>query len=737
MILKPTINYRISPFKPGNKLYYQSPRKKISMPLDNSEKISQEGASQTKVLQTHSPRTSTWWKVLFLLTSLTLVFQMYFWSLRALSINRELVSADDHYSWLLKAPQLEECPKGDCTFNNDVMKQVDTREYFGDELNHIRWREAHCLFDIYTPLYSALFLFVHKNFGNTWEYSYHLVSLFGEGVVSLGLILFSLAFFGWSSGAILLLFLNISPYALQGWFTASPSILTAGFFFLFMSIIVALRKNAAWLMPFFIFILLFMHPVGKIFSLAIFIYFLKIENLWLKFRKIPWPVYFSFLLFLFNIALVTLVKSPQFKLISWKFDGSAQYFNHVLQSVEDAVRFTSSLFNFPLSITFFGSTVTGIVLVGLAAFWGTRNLGRARSAFGLTLLFFLIVSVFHKMRGYPADLYSRVLRYYQVYAIGSFASAEKPFEFRQICCNKKINWSFLILFFIFVGAIQARIALPIPYPSIANQAVIAPDDSFYSKEQVQKIFDTNGKCDSIVYFSQMPMWFYILHGALNCQAIVTYVWPTPSSDLNLLIHEKHPKLIALQNPIYEKLGLPKLSATRPLFIRNDLLIPDETTKPTSHHPQKNITIKFRRPLVETKGQVWAIKKNGETVKIKEFSFMPREFSNDTQNKNFQVQITSNFEDDWVTEIKILSGALLLEGLSYGSRQDITDGSDVLWPWGQKIAIGFGEETLKNNKWSSFLKLPDISYYFPNGGVVIDDRGGTILIKTNPYGPNTP
>lgn len=655
------------------------------------------------------------WRLSFCALSLLLIFQMYFWVLRGLGHNRESVSADDHYSWLIKAPQMQICPKGDCLFNQSILAQVDTKPDFSFELNNMRWREAHCLLDVYTPLYTALLIGAHNTFGGSWEYAYHLVSLIGESVVGIGLIAFALAFFGWQAGTVLLLFLNLSPFALQSWFAPSPSIFTAGLFFGFMAIVIVLKKRASFVLPAFFFILLFMHPVGKIFSLLMIVYFLKDNHLWLKFKKIPLGAYLALVIFAGNSALSLFVTEPRFKLIPWHFDTHQQYYDYLEKAIDAGFRISTAAFEPPFSVALLHFPATGMFLIFASLIFGFRHLSRGRFAFGFAFIVILILSVFHKMRGYPGELNSRIVRYVQVFAVGSLALSwqqTRGVVKKQICCSNwmtRQNWASWLLAFVFLGALLSRITRPQPYTSIAHEQVIATNDSFYSEAQVQKIFDSNKNCGAIVYTHQMPMWYYTLHGALKCEAIATYLWPTPSHDVDKMMHTKHPELVAMQNPIYDKMGLPKIKLKRPLTIRNE------------QKQALSLTLMLRTPLVETEAELITMDRQNKEIKKQSLHFGPTDL-----NPKMQFELPG----EQTLQIRILSGALLVEGFA--------DDPEVRWPWGKPIAISFDEDlTLPNAHWISFLKLPDISYYFPNGGKVLDDRGGSVLLKVNPYVTSAP
>lgn len=681
------------------------------MSLENTK----DASNNSTRVQHQNQKSGLLWRLTFFGLALLLIFQMYFWVLRGLAHNREQVSADDHYSWLIKAPQMQLCPKGDCVFNQSIRSQVDTKPDFSFELNNIRWREAHCLLDVYTPLYTFLLIWTHNAVGGTWEYAYHVVSLIGESVVGIGLITFALAFFGWQAGAVLLLFLNLSPFALQSWFAPSPSIFTAGLFFGFMAIVAALKKRASLLLPVFFFVLLFMHPVGKIFSLLMILYFLKDNNLWIKIKKIPSGAYFALGIFVANSALSFFVTEPRFKLIPWYFDSHQEYFEYLEKAIDASFRISTAAFEPPFSVTLWHYPATGLFLIFASLALGSRYLSRARFAFGVAFVVVLFASVFHKMRGYPGELNSRIVRYVQVFTVGSLALSWQQtraiLPSRTACTNwmTRKSWSAWLLFFVFLGALLSRVTRAPFYSPIAEQQVIAANDSFYSDLQVKKIFNANNECGAIVYTHQMPMWYYTLHGALKCEAIATYLWPTPSHDVDKMMAQKHPELVAMQNPIYDKMGLPKIKLGRPLTIRNE------------QKQNLKLTLMLRTPLVETQAELITFDALSKTTNKQSLHF-------NTQNINPKMQI--DLQGEQTLQLKVVSGALLLEGF--------IDDPEVRWPWGKPVSISFAEDiNLPTTPWLSFAKLPDISYYFPNGGKVLDDRGGSVLLKVNPYVTSTP
>jgi len=479
------------------------------------------------------------------------------------------ISTDDHYAWILKNSQLLDCADAKCRFIEDT--KVHTKlDYVNLDYsrNLQRWREQHCLFDIYTPLYTVVMIGYKKIFNlSNWEEAYQAVSITGYVIASIGALVFLVSLFGYLPAAIAFAFMSVCKWGWLSFGVITPSFFVSGVMFWVLALFV--RKPDVFLKllgPIIVLTALY-HPIGKVYSVGWLIlagvYFF--EGL---VREKSTRAYFALAVFcFFGVISLGFIEQPQFKLAAFPFVDRHEIATHFINNVKALLTVYSWFFFIPTTNQLLAGFVCVFLFLGLIYLVGTTN---KRNLVGLLLLFYTAISIFHMFRNYPGELSGRVMIPFFVYLCGAFGVIIAGLV--QYTSKQRIAAGVLIILFVF--ALGTRYVSPNEVFTIPqSQHFFTAKDNLYDPKQVQKLFDKDGNCGTVIYLDQTPMWVYSLYGSLKCGALVPYLWSLPNAEYDRIAGSKKDlsHFVAF-NPIFNAVGVPVIHSRRKLLLNID--IPD-------------------------------------------------------------------------------------------------------------------------------------------------------------------
>lgn len=477
------------------------------------------------------------------------------------------VSTDDHYAWILKTSQMLDCPDAKCRFIEDT--RIHTKLDYVNlpyDRNLQRWREQHCLFDIYTPLYTVVMIGYKKLFNlSNWEQAYQAASVTGFIICTLGALAFLVSLFGYLPAAIGFLFMSLCKWGWLSFGVISPSFFISGVMFWVLTLFV--RKPDLFLkfLGLIIFLMSVYHPIGKVYSVGLLLLtgFYFFENLTREWRI---RIYFVLAGLCFaGVIALGFVEQPQFKLAAFPFVDRHEIWTHFAKNVESLLSVYAWFFYIPTEYVSAGFLSVGLILT-LIYLVGKTN---RRNLVGILLFFFTAISIFHMFRNYPGELSSRVIIPLFVYMCGAFGVIIAGF----IHYGKKKKMAVGVLVSLFALALYTRYLSPNEVFSIPDsRQFLTAKDNLYDPKQVQKLFDKDGNCGTVMYLDQTPMWVYSLYGSLKCGALVPYLWSLPNAEFTQMTkNTKDLSHFVSFNPIYNTFGVPIVHDRRKFLINFDNL----------------------------------------------------------------------------------------------------------------------------------------------------------------------
>lgn len=616
------------------------------------------------------------------------------------------LSADDHYAWILKNSQLTECFTQDCRYLKDAREQlnVDFSQYSFD-LNYKRWREQHCLFDIYTLLYTAHMSLYKKVFNlPNYETAYEWVAYTNFFAVSLCLLLFLSTIFGHVPAAIALLLMCLSR---TGWLyfgIMTPSFVITGLSLGLLALYAKKPHLLLRLLPVIIILMSLYHSIGKLYSIGLLILLAIHYNKKIKADKSLQIQFALPILSLVALGLLGFVETPQFKLISFPFLDNSERLHLLAENIQIAIRaFAAYFYIGPINTLIVGLANIGIIYLLLR--WLKAHSAQHKTPVYAVSFFFILtlISPLHLLKNIPGELTGRLsvplfaslcglVGYLFVHSV--FKTNFKP-QYKKIFLTATALFT-IVLYFNFT-----------PYNTYFNTPrALAFNDSqnnFYDPQQVQKLFNSQGECGTVLYMSQTPMWVYTTYGALKCGAIIGYVWQDLDPTLPTLIKERQDLSHFVSfNPIFNRLGTPLLSSDSAL----EILYKDP--------PQSPFYMQLKTELASA--SVTVLRANEANSVI------------DTQNLELAANQTKsleiNIQPGQKLQISVNSGVIQLEKASFSQN--------LHWPWSNKTLFRF----LKINESGNVLDTMDIDLmawvksvenYYKIKIEPIDDSKSTVLM----------
>ncbi len=181
-------------------------------------------------------------------------------------LNRSVpVEADDAYTYIIKAAEMERCFSQGCPALVDLRKQL-TIPTSNELTTWLRYREYSRAFVVYHPLHSLLMVGLHKT-GLTWEAAYNVITV--SGVIFIGLAIGYLLYVLWGPvvAGIALAGLSITLFPGQGLHYIVPSNLSLGIAIFTWATIIHQKDRARWIMVAGILAMITMHTTGRLYAL--------------------------------------------------------------------------------------------------------------------------------------------------------------------------------------------------------------------------------------------------------------------------------------------------------------------------------------------------------------------------------------------------------------------------------------------------------------------------------------
>ena len=325
------------------------------------------------------------------------------------------VEADDAYTYILKAVEMESCFYQNCPALMELKPQLvaPTTE---EMPRWLRYREYGRAFVIYTPLHSAFILAFHSA-GFSWEASYNIVWICGSIFLGLVIAYFLYVLFGpGTAGVALALF---SPLVLpsHGVLYIVPTNLALGIAMLMWALIIRYKDRAAWVMLAGILAMLAMHPVGRIYAVVTcFFYFIfasrpRSKRIWILCASVLALVAIAFL-------LPKIISSP---VLSFKADPPPEDWTMWIGLSDTFKRVYGYVVE--MWVMPFGGYISVAVLLLIGSLSISIERRKTLLIIGGPLAALLAASMMYLLPRYPAELFSRIWVAVVVILIGIIGQA--------------------------------------------------------------------------------------------------------------------------------------------------------------------------------------------------------------------------------------------------------------------------------------------------------------------------
>lgn len=615
-------------------------------------------------------------------------------------------SADDHYAWILKNPQLTECFTQDCRFIQDAKKQliVDFDKY-PYQLNYSRWREQHCLFDVYTLLYNVEMDLLKKIFNlPNYETAYQLAAIIGFIFVSGSVLLFLVTLFGYYPAGIAFLMMSFSKWGILYFGIITPSFFVTGMMLACLTCYIRRPAILLGLLPLLIPFMGLYHSIGKLYAVILLI--LTGTYFYHKFRsdrKILALWSLSVISFVF-VAAIGLIEIPQFKLASFPFLSLSEILAHFSENIRLLLNLLSNLFFIFSGINEYIGGLGSLVLL-YYSYGLLKKTGKlSQQQLNAILVYFglMLFSALHFFKNHPGELSGRLMVPFFMVTCGAmaFIFVHVVLPKSKLKKRRRIEIWITVLFSL---AVLQRFEQFFYFNTPNELRFYTAENNLYSPQQVSQIFDKNGDCGTVLYLDQTPMWYYSTYGALKCGAIIGYAWPKDSPELSqLLTHEDLNHAVAL-NPL-QTLGNRGI-----LFDKKILLI---SFKESSVTPFK---MRLKANTLQASGGILLLDDKQNILETKKFDIKPHSLQ--------EIELT--LPAGHSIQVVMKSGAVQIEKASFSTTLN--------WPWDHKILFRFVETDAQGNflshtdidlqKWQA-----DISNFYQLKFSVIEDSKTAVLMK---------
>jgi hypothetical protein len=474
--------------------------------------------------------------------------------------NSIFLEPGDAYNFIVTGIQTRTCFLQDCVALEDFREQLKVPSP-ETKIAELRNRQYHRLFTYYYPLYSFLFAGIYS-IGFTPDITYIILSIFGIILTNLAIVYILYSVWGpGPAGIALVILANSPPTAIAG---HSPSDIATGIAIISWAIIINNPKRKFITIPLFILAMSAMHTIGLLYSFVTLTLILLLSTL--PYKKRIWMVLgFNMIIILTFFFILPHISRPDFKMYdpSSFFTGDWNRKEALLKSIKFAIN----------NLKFFGTTIPGLLSAGLLILFGMYNNTRRRNeiiAIGGLLAGLYLISAFYIDPWYPGVITRRVWAPFRIFLIGAIGCAiwvwAKKFLGDLLANNRlKINnvdktnpiMSFLlkdiviytVIVFVFIGNTCV-------YNESLNgvQSQIEKEELIYLSYWLDpgqpELLQSQIKNDEFVlYIDEVPMFFYLFHGALNNHAVYyTSLYGTPEQEKWIDGNEKI-RYVVTVNPV--------------------------------------------------------------------------------------------------------------------------------------------------------------------------------------------
>jgi len=446
------------------------------------------------------------------------------------------VEPDDAYSYIVKGAELESGLLQDCPAFNDLRDQLAFRGAEG-EAGFERYRQYHRLFSFYVPLHSAMLAALHA-VGLTWEGAYHVLLVVGIVVIGAGIASWLLALLGAAPAGFAMLLMAVTMFSDQGLHYIVPSNVTLGVALLTWATIVRRRGPSVPGLLLGIAVMLFMHPVGRLYSILALLAFWVLADRTRLARRWLTPLAGLLLIALVS-ALPLIVSRPELRVVRDPVpENWSRLHGAVINLVESAKRAAAWVHLDRDTFAHAGVVLTDLAFLVLV---GALTLERDRRRKGLVLavlLMPLLLSdlVFPHPR-YPSAIFARVwipLAILMIGCIGQAAAWSIGSLYQRV---RSGDWTVDSQEYPFLGSGVAHLILgilvlislgrfSIPYTlnnleRIRREQVrmLTRDPMVLDRQQPANLLRHAQRGDRVLYTNEATLYYFLTYGGFDLGAI--------------------------------------------------------------------------------------------------------------------------------------------------------------------------------------------------------------------------
>jgi hypothetical protein len=478
-------------------------------------------------------------------------------------LNRSVpVEADDAYTYIIKAAEMESCFLQDCPALVDLRKQlVETTPH--EQTTWLRYREYSRAFVVYHPLHSLIMVGLHKT-GLTWEAAYNVITI--TGVIFIGLAIGYLLYVLWGPlvAGIALAGLSINLFPGQGLHYIVPSNLSLGIAIFTWAAIIHKKDGARWIMLAGILAMITMHTTGRLYALiALALFWILTGGRW------PWRMPrqsmiaagLGLLLVALSFGLPLIISRPDLLVrpdpLPPDWQPRQGLYNNITTAIGMVISWCASLG---------GWWITGLLV--LAGFFFTPR-PRLKPVLVLFILLGAVTTatLFYVLPRYPAEAFGRIWVAFAILLMGLIAQAFTgwvamlsdwlwaviqhgiPPLFRHKWILSIQGWTLVGLVVLGAAFLSALfVGIPSGARAMALTAGIMTEKQNNSLDPAQPALLLSKGCGRVVYMDEVPMHFYFSRGALECGAVY-YPAVEKTADRKLwLSNKKDARYLVAWNP---------------------------------------------------------------------------------------------------------------------------------------------------------------------------------------------
>ncbi len=431
------------------------------------------------------------------------------------------IETDDAYTYIIKAEQLASCPFQDCPALEDLRPQL-SRPSPDPAMAWDRYREYGRAFLVYHPLHSILMNAGHAA-GLSWESAYNALSIAGAAFIGCAIALWLHALLGpGPAGFGLLLTAFVLFEGGQGLNHIVPSNMALGIAMATWGAMLTQRRAAPWIVFLGIAAMLAMHPVGRLYAGVTVAAFLLTRYPERRRGGDLAAAAAGAALTAAAFALPHLVSRPELTIrpepppILWfKVWG---YFTAVAAAARSLSSW-SSTYGGPL-------VVTVLVAAGLARVPAWRR--RAVWVFLLLLGGLATVAMFYLLPRNPANVFSRVWVGLAILLSGAMGLAawtwlvavlDRLRRGRRPRPSLASSVTLVLLGLLVAGATLTGVVRGGTSVLKKTERRTARHPFALDPAQPRALLQRSIPSDAVVYMDEIPMHFYITHGALGRPAV--------------------------------------------------------------------------------------------------------------------------------------------------------------------------------------------------------------------------